>query len=228
FIPTSLVFYAYDNVEALLILQSFVIAIGALPVFWIARRRLQTAIQNDGQIELASVGFAAMYLLFPSLEAANLAEFHAVTFAPALILFMYHYGSLKRWGWFALFALLTLMVKEEISLLVLTMAGWLTISDFRFPISDFRTLPARLISYLKTAPRMPLVIAGVALVWFALTFFVIIPQFNAQGRSPYTCRYIVGEDCPEVARGLFLEQRVGYLMQLLASSGFVSILDPIS
>ncbi|HZQ10106.1 MAG TPA: DUF2079 domain-containing protein, partial [Anaerolineae bacterium] len=148
FILSALVFYVYDGVEALLILQSWVIAIGALPVFWIARRRLGAVIENQWQIELASVGFAAMYLLFPSLEAANLAEFHAVTFAPALILFMYHYGSLKRWGWFALFALLTLMVKEEISLLVFTMAGWLTISDFRFPISDFRTLPARLISYL--------------------------------------------------------------------------------
>ena len=36
FVLISPVFYLYDNVEALLILQSFVIAIGALAVFWIA------------------------------------------------------------------------------------------------------------------------------------------------------------------------------------------------
>ena len=122
---------AYDNVEALLILQSFVIAFGALPVFWIARKRLGEQ-GNSRQIEWAGVLFAAMYLLFPSLQAANLAEFHAVTFVPLFILMMYHFGTNKNWGPFALFAFLTLMVKEEIALLVFMLSAWLVIFDFRF------------------------------------------------------------------------------------------------
>lgn len=228
FIPASLALLVYDNVEALLILQSFVIALGALPVFWIARRRLRPVRDDPWQTEFLSVGFSAMYLLFPALEAANLAEFHAVTFAPVLLLCTYHYGTLKQWGRFFAFAFLTLMVKEEIALLVFTMAGWLTISDFRWQLADWKTLPARFFTYLKIAPRVPLVMAGLALVWFGLTVFLIIPHFNANGFSPYTCRYVVGEDCPQVAKGLFLEQRLGYLVQLLAASGFVSLLDPIS
>jgi uncharacterized membrane protein len=233
FIPASLVLLAYDNVEALLILQSFVIALGALPVFWIARQRLRPVREDEWgdkirRTEFLSLGFAAMYLLFPSLEAANLAEFHAVTFAPVLLLCMYHYGTLKQWVRFALFAFLALMVKEEISTLVFTMAGWFVISDFRFQISDLKTLPIRFFNYLKTAPRVPMMFAALSLIWFGLTFFVIIPHFNAQGFSPYTCRYVVGDDCPQVAKGLFLEQRLSYLVQLLASSGFVSLLDPIS
>ena len=39
FVPLSLAFLVYDNVEALLIVQSFAIALGALAVFWIARKR---------------------------------------------------------------------------------------------------------------------------------------------------------------------------------------------
>lgn len=142
FIPASLVFLAYDNVEALLILQSFVIALGALPAFWIARKRLG-AKEKNGQVELAGVLFAAMYLLFPALQAANLAEFHAVTFAPLLVLLLYHFGANQNWGRFALAAFLTLMIKEEIALLVFMLAGYFTISDFRFSISDWRNLPKR-------------------------------------------------------------------------------------
>jgi uncharacterized membrane protein len=259
FIPTSLVFLLYDNVEALLILQSFVIALGALPVFWIARQRFtvewnstaqqsaaesqthnaaqqsaaesqthNAAQQSNWQIECAAALFSAMYLLFPSLQAANLAEFHAVTFVPALALFTYHYGALKQWGRFAIFSLLLLSVKEEIALLVFLLAGYFSISDFGLRISDWKTLPNRFLDYLKTAPRVPMVFVGLSLVWFGLTVFVIIPQFNRLGRSPYTCRYVISEECPQIARGLFLQERLTYLLQLLASSGFVSLFDPVS
>lgn len=258
FLPVALVLLVYDNVEALLILQSFVIALGALPVYWIARRRLGGSEAGDaasrpgdtasgandgasgavgkgeGARESAAVLFAALYLLFPGLEAANLAEFHAVTFVPVLILFAYHYGSLRRWGWFALFALLALMVKEEIALLVLTLAayfaflpqlerGWARVR------TRVRTARAAAAQNGPRAVRMvPLALAALALAWFVLTVFVIIPAFNPQGRSPYTCRYVIGEDCPEIARGLFLTERLGYLGGLLASTGFAALLDPVS
>lgn len=240
FLPTALVFLAYDNVEALLILQSIVIALGALPVFWIARKRLSiesnatekasanSSRETHWQIEWAGVAFAAMYLLFPSLQAANLAEFHAVTFVPVLVLFLYHYGTLKMWGRFALFAFLTLTVKEEIALLVFMLAGWLVIADFKLQVADWKTLPKRFFDYLKTAPRVPMVFAALSLVWFVLTVFFIIPQFNTLGKSPYTCRYVVSEDCRTVVRGLFLQERLTYLLQLFASSGFVSLFDPLS
>lgn len=225
FVLISPVFLVYDNVEALFVLQSFGVAVGALAVFWIARSKLRqamgdaddeikhgTAAKDDWRIEAAGVLFAAMYLLFPALEAANLAEVHAVTFAPPLILFLYHYGSQKKSGRFALFALLLLCVKEEISLLVFTMAGYFVLRGQRSGVGG----------------RVPLIFVAVSAVWFVLTVFVFIPQFNTLGRSPYTCRYVVSEDCREVVRGLFLQERLGYLVQLLASSGFISLLDPVS
>lgn len=236
FVLISPVLLLHDNVEALLILQSFALGAGALAVFRIARRKFaaltdaansaagqagaKSRAANEGggwQAEFAAVLFAVMYLLFPALEAANLAEFHAVTFVPVFVLFLYDAGLQKKWGRFAALGLLTLMVKEEVSLLVFMLAGYFAISDFGLRISEWRK-----------APRVPLALAVLSLIWFGLTFFVIIPHFNALGHSPYTCRYGVGEDCPQVVRGLFLEQRLGYLAQLLASSGLVSLLDPVS
>ena len=222
FIPLSLVFLIYDNVEALLIVQSFAIAIGALAVYWIARRRLG----NDW----AATGFAAMYLLFPALEAANLAEFHAVTLAPAPLLFAYHYGTERAWGRFAAFSILALAVKEEIALLVFMMGVWFVIAEFsrtrfgRIPISDFR----KFLSHFKNTPRVPLAITLLAAAWGFVAVFVIIPHFNVLGKSPYTCRYVVSEDCPQIVRGLLLNERLGYLGQLLASAGWIALLDPIT
>lgn len=251
FVLISPIFWVYDNVKALFILQSFAIALGALPVFWIARSKFQdlTGFQTDltgfgaaysakpvrSPIEFAGILFAAMYLLFPALQAANLAEFHAVTFAPALVLFAYHYGSTRKWWRFALFAILLLCVKEEIALLVFTMSAYFAITNWRQSTKDERRTtgderPATRPDPHPPTPdlRVPLAFTILSLLWFALTFFVIIPQFNTLGRSPYTCRYVVSEDCREVVRGLLLPERLGYLLQLLASSGFISMLDPVS
>ena len=114
FLVIPFVFLIYEGIESLFVVQSIAIALGALAIYWIARRRLKS--------EWAGVIFAAMYLLFPALEAANLAEFHAVTFAPAPLMFAYNYGQERAWKRYALFSLLALAVKEDIALLVIAMA----------------------------------------------------------------------------------------------------------
>jgi uncharacterized membrane protein len=220
----SLAFLVYDSVEALLILQSFAIAIGALAVFWIARRRLQNY--------WSALAFAAMYLLFPALEAANLAEFHAATLAPAPLLFAYHYGEQRAWKRFVLFSLLALSVKEEIALLVLMLGLWFTFKSVvsrQSPVASNSQLPtSNLQSLISNLQPIPLAIALLSAAWFLLAVFVIIPHFAPVGRSIYTCRYVVSEDCREIARGLFLGERATYLAQLFASVGFGALFDPIA
>lgn len=239
FIPLSLVYLVYDNVEALLIVQSFAIAIGALAVFWIARKRFgQLGATHLGDAshlttDWAAVAFSAIYLLFPALEAANLAEFHAVTLAPAPLLFAYHYGAERAWGRFILFSILALAVKEEIALLVFVMGLWfaMTTEDGGRRTEAFRSTVTRLrssVHLLRVLLSPPLFVALLAAVWGFLAVFVIIPHFNTLGRSPYTCRYIVSEDCRQAVPGLLLDARLGYLGELLASSGWIALLDPVS
>ncbi len=102
------IYWLRQQPETLLILQTVVLALGAWPVFWLARERLES--------DLAGVAFAAVYLLFPGLEAANLWEFHAVALAAPLLLFAFYYGQAGRWRLFWLFAVLAMMTKEEIPL----------------------------------------------------------------------------------------------------------------
>jgi uncharacterized membrane protein len=216
FFVIPLVFLIYEGIESLFVVQSVAIALGALPIFWIARRKLQS--------EWWAIVFVAMYLMFPALQAANLAEFHAITFAPAPLLFAYHYGEERAWKRYALFSLIALAVKEDVALLVFVMSVYFA---FRVQGSRFkvRGLKMPLNFELLTLNRAPLVIAILALVWFYLTVFVIIPHFQPRGELPYVDRY--PRDLVALVTSLLTWGRVEYLLKLLASVGFLALFDPI-
>jgi uncharacterized membrane protein len=221
FILISLVFLIWDDVRALLALQTVFIALGAVPVFWLARDRFAT--KEDPQAGCwMGVAFAAVYLLFPALQAANLTEFHAVPLAAPLLLCTYYYGRRGQTGWFWLFGLLSMTVKEDITLLV-AMVG--------------------LYVFWKGKKRWAgLALAGVSLAWFSVATFVIIPAagqaFYADiDQSLYFARYGEFGSGPrdilmnmikqplQVLQTVSTPDRLAYLAGLLASVGFLAIFD---
>jgi len=119
-VPISLLYFVWSDPRALLLLQTAVIALGAWPVYLIARRVSDH--RRDTQAYLAQealpLTFVLVYLLFPALQSANVFDFHAVALAPTFFLFAFYYLLAERWGRFALFALLTMSCKEDAPLLV--------------------------------------------------------------------------------------------------------------
>jgi uncharacterized membrane protein len=210
FALVSLSFLIYDDVKAILVLQTVVIALGALPVFWLARDELES--------EAAGLVFAAVYLLFPALQAANVTEFHAAPLAVSPLLFAFHYAKEKDWPKAWLFAMLAMSAKEEITLLVLMLG-----------------LYALLVQRERLMGGM---LALVSLAWFGMATFVIIPHFSTTAETIYTQRYTsLGGSFkgivltlltkPWVVVGLLLSgSRLAYLGGLLASVGFLSLFDP--
>ena len=91
-------------------LLTVVLALGALPVYWIARRHLRN--------RWAALGFAAMYLSFPSIQAANLADFHIVSMTGSLLLFALYFLLAKRYWAFIALAVVCTAAREEVGLLV--------------------------------------------------------------------------------------------------------------
>lgn len=220
FFIVPLVFLIHDGIESLFVLQSVVIALGALPIYWIARRRLQS--------EWMAILFAAMYLMFPALQAANLAEFHAVTFAPAPLMFAYHYGQEHAWKRFALFALIALAVKEDMALLVLAMAIYFS---FKFPVQGFKLNLKR-----ETLNWIPLSIAVISIAWFLIALYVIVPHFSPRGESVYVGRYTCLHESlrnpltaiPSIVGCVIIPAKITYVLGLFASVGFLALLDPIT
>ena len=119
-LPIALLYRLYPGPKFLLVLQAVIVALGALPLFALARLR--------GLGDWMGVLFALAYLLNPTIQAANWLEFHPVTLAPTLLMAAFYF-SRRRSRWFALFAILSASCKEEIGLLVFMMGlyAWLAL-----------------------------------------------------------------------------------------------------
>src|SRR5947208_8411645 len=69
----------WPSPDVLLVTQAVAVALGALPVFWLARKHLAS--------QRAGLGFALAYLLYPPTQWLTLNEFHPVALACPLLLF---------------------------------------------------------------------------------------------------------------------------------------------
>ena len=94
-------------------------ASGALPVFWLARKHLDSA--------RAGAQFAFAYLLYPATQfnAFTIGDgFHAVSFAVPLILYAIWFLDEDRLVAFSVVALLAFTTKEELPLAVGCLGIW--------------------------------------------------------------------------------------------------------
>ena len=219
------VFWVWDDVRALLVLQSAAIALGAWPVYWLARRRLRS-LASGSWVEVGAFLFVLAYLLSPPLEAANLAEFHAVPLGVLPILLALWWAEQGRWGRFAVACLVTAAVKEEMALLSVLLGGW----------GAWRAGRA------SSGRWIGIGVAAAAAAWFVVATFVIIPAHAAtvygDAASIYFQRYgELGDSVADIARSLLTRPglvwaivsepaRLRYLGGLLASVGGLALLGP--
>jgi uncharacterized membrane protein len=182
--------YITDDPRVLLWLQSVVIALGGLPLYGLARRRLAD--------DWAALAIVAAYYLLPALESVNLFDFHAVGLAPTLLLTALYFldqvlvtaddprGFWTRItknqvsrpkdsqpgptrvqtpmlyaGLSGLFFVLALGTKEDISLNVFMIGLYLLL--------------------LRRRWRPGLALAVVGLAWFYVSFYIIIPSSRPTG-----------------------------------------------
>lgn len=234
-VPLSLGFALWDDVRMLLVLQAAAVALGALPVFLLARDELYSSMEVSPSTDGISTGYrrwvpevvglvlACVYLLLPALQAANLTEFHAAPLMVTPMLFALYFARRERYGWMWLWALLVMSVKEEMSLLTFMLALWLVVFRRKW--------------------RQGLALAAVSLVWFGLATFVIVPHYAPLkygiSESVYFQRYGELGDSPQaVVRSLLTRPalvweivtepaRLQYLLGLLlAAGGILPLLAP--
>ena len=103
--------------------QSAAIAAGAIPVFLYGRRRL-------GSEWLALVG-AGVYLLHPAVGWANLENFHPDAFLGVFVGFAIYFALESGWCLYAVFVVLSLLVKEDVSLVIVPLGIWVALKRNR-------------------------------------------------------------------------------------------------
>ena len=104
--PISLLYLFAPSPKTIQFVQALIVATGAFPAYWLASRKLRSA--------YAGVVFAAIYLLYPSLEAAVTYDFHAVTLAATFLMFALYFMLSRNNIGLIIACLLALSTKEEI------------------------------------------------------------------------------------------------------------------
>lgn len=212
FWPTLLLlgplYRVYEHPVTLVVIQSIALGLGALPVYWLARIKLNS--------DLLSIVFAVAYLLYPAIQLSNLGDFHETLLVPPLLLFMLYCLETKRYKALAVFTLLTLGCKEDMGIPVLAI-GLYAIG-------------------IKRAYKVGTALSLGGLLWFYIVVFQVIPYF-AQGdpylyvqASPLTGGVSggAGARVTELVHQIFTTTKIISVTQLLLPLGFLAGLAPFS
>lgn len=224
FVLISPLFWLWDDVRALLLLQTVFVAAGAWPLYALTRRK------SSPNLALA---LAAAWFLAPPLQSALLTDFHAIPLAVPFILWAFWAVEARRWGQFAVAALLLTAVKEEAALLAAGLGLW------ALWVAGRRRLRAEDGGRAEKGWVVGPILALVALAWFLLATFVIVPAYAAGvygvDASIYFHRYgALGDSLTDILKSLILRPgliadillepaRLRYLLSLLAAFGFLGL-----
>jgi len=149
FILLAPFYWLWDDVRMLLVLQSFFIGLGAVPIYLLAKKILKK--------EIIGLVLAMVYLLNPGVLWTNMYDFHGVSLAMPFLLFLFYAVFEKKWKWMWLLAILAMMTKESVSLFVLMLGLGMIFWGYR---------------------KQGLFLLLLGGVWFVLVSFVLIPRFS--------------------------------------------------
>jgi uncharacterized membrane protein len=245
----SPVLWVWDDTRMLLLLQAVAVALGAWPLYELARllfvrtltpaaRRHIWEVEPLRQLtEPLALAVALGYLLAPQLQSALLTEFHAVPLAVPLILWALWAVESQHWRQFTAAVILLAAVKEETALLAALLGFW---AIWREVIGNREVVDPIQGVWRITALGMGLAVA--ALAWFYIATFVIVPAHAVEvygvSESSYFQRYgALGDSPADILRSFFTQPalvweiatepaRLEYLRGLLAPFGWLSLLAP--
>lgn len=222
------IYFLHQATETLLVLQSFVLALGALPLYWLARDELKS--------KIAGFTIALAYLFYAPLHGVNWFDFHTQAFVPLFFNLAFYYFTKKKWTKYFVSIILVLSVNEAMPLMVVAMG-----------IYGLWTRRNNIINYLsrrkssledKTLP-VALFTIFLGSIWFIVARKVIN---SINPHLPFTMWSEFGTDIPsiiismitnplhtlEVAFSYYAVDKFFYIVELFLPLLFISFLDPPS
>ena len=116
-------YWLLPTAQVLLSVQTIALALGVLPVYWLARRRLPTPLP---------LVISIAYLLLPSLHYVNLFDFHPIALAIPLLA-LATYGLVQRqYGLFAASLFVALMCQEDVAFIAVGFGLYLVLVQRRW------------------------------------------------------------------------------------------------
>ena len=153
--------WLWPSPTMLLVLQAVVIALGALPIFWLGRKHLES--------DWAGALCGLAYLAYPAVQWLALDEFHPVALACPLLAFAIWYLDEDRLLMFVPLAVLAALTKEEIPLVVGALGIW-------YAITKRRRIEGAVIAVVGTAAT-------------AISLGIVMPHFREGAEPAFYGRY---------------------------------------
>jgi uncharacterized membrane protein len=193
--------------------QVTVLALGAVPLFLLARHR--------GLGPWPSAALGAAYLLHPALQFLGWELLHPETIAITPLLCAYLCAVRRSWGWFAAWAVLAVSFKEDLALAVLVLGLVVAFRPRRQPGDR----------------RAGLVVAGLAALWFVGVTQLMLPMvsghpahyealYGGVGGSPTGVIDTALRDPGEIAGRVFSSESGEFAWKLVAPFGVTALLAP--
>ena len=198
-------YWLYPHGAALLVLQCLAIALGAVPVYLVARHFNLNFI-------LASL-LAGAYLFDPAVQQVTLEGFHPECFLPFFFGMAIYAAICWKPRLLVVMVVLSLLVKEDVGLLVIPLGLWICFRRNR---------------------RWGLGMMAGGAAWSAITTVVIMPAIlgyfspSDQGRMPFGGLQGFIHTLPPAKMWAYLkaQSRPFYLWQMLLPTGFGFVLFP--
>ncbi len=204
-------YWIWDDIRILLVIQTLVLAIGAVPIYLIAKDKI-----GDKWVSLI---FPFSYLLYPPLEYMNLWQYHPEALATTFILFAFYFVTKQKYSASYLFSFLALLTKEDVGLVVLFLGGYI---------------------YFKHDRRAGIITSVMAVFWLIFAFKIVLPYYNDVGSMHLNSRFShLGSGPLDVIKNAIFNPKLFidyvwtpakrlYIFQLLAPVGFLAVLSPLT
>lgn len=198
------IYWITSSTSVLFVIQSIVLGLGAFPLYAYSRK----ALNSD------AMGFvlAAAYLLHPAVGLTNVENFHPDSFLGLLIGVVLWAALEKKWNWYWVAVVLSLLVKEDVALVVLPIGLWVAVRR------DVRRGLWTVFIALGTMALMFLVVmrsfTGIALrnSW-RIPFGGFSGLFRVAFRQPQELfRYLISDDRPIYLFQLFTPTAMAFLI----------------
>jgi uncharacterized membrane protein len=222
-------FYAvYQAPQSLLVFQSFVLALGAVPLYALAKRVCR--------YRVFGLSFALAYMLYPPLQGINWFDFHVEIFLPLFFFSMLYFLETQSWKPYFLFVFLSLTCEEHAAMII-AFTGLLVFLQHRKHV--LHELRAR--NFKDTLFLVSFLTVVFAVFWYILTllvrsvFFPVNPAFGSTFMAANNWRVLGVQDPMMIPFYIFrypinavtalsydIPLKVSYLIALFGPLAFMS------
>jgi uncharacterized membrane protein len=198
--------WIFSSTSMLFVVQSAVIASGAIPIYAYARKHLES--------DALGCLFSCTYLLYPTVSWTNVENFHPDSFLGVFIAVALWAALSRKWRWYVVAVVLSLLVKEDVVLVVVPIGAWVTLRrDVRIGLATvIGSIGAALFCFL-------VVIRGLTGTAFRNSWRIPFGGMGGLVRTAFTSPVTL-------LRYLTSDGRCTYLWQILLPTGGMFFIAP--